>query len=303
VLSLSSDGLKGKIFERLKSALQPENYARKLRDYLTRHFHTQLANADTLDDAALLAALDLHSALALMLEWREVFQDILAKNGRDHVHALKDLRNHFAHQHPISWEEACAGAESALYLLERFHASREAQQGREILPELRLIGENGGSAAAPVVLTLDAAPAVNGSHAGTALPLLPQEMGLFDELAGLVEGETERLEPVEANEPLYIEIIYQDGSARCENVPVCEERVLIGRGPLRDHRIAIANRRVSRAHLLVTWGGHSLLVTDLRSANGSRLNDAPLPPNQPFPWRVGETITIGGTWLVLRQGG
>lgn len=42
-----------------------------------------------------------------------------------------------------------------------------------------------------------------------------------------------------------------------------------------------------------------LLITDLSSANGTRLDGVTLPVNEPTPWRVGQRVRLGATRLRL----
>jgi len=50
---------------------------------------------------------------------------------------------------------------------------------------------------------------------------------------------------------------------------------------------------VSRIHASVTLGKDEVLITDLGSANGTRLNGQKLPPHRPSPARHGDILTLG----------
>jgi pSer/pThr/pTyr-binding forkhead associated (FHA) protein len=50
---------------------------------------------------------------------------------------------------------------------------------------------------------------------------------------------------------------------------------------------------VSRIHASITLGKEQALVTDLGSANGTRLNGQKLPPHRPFPTKHGDIVTLG----------
>lgn len=50
---------------------------------------------------------------------------------------------------------------------------------------------------------------------------------------------------------------------------------------------------VSRLHASVTLGKDEALITDLGSANGTRLNGQKLPPHRPSPIKNGDILTLG----------
>lgn len=50
---------------------------------------------------------------------------------------------------------------------------------------------------------------------------------------------------------------------------------------------------VSRIHASITLGKQEALITDLGSANGTRLNGQKLPPHRPFPAKHGDIVTLG----------
>lgn len=50
---------------------------------------------------------------------------------------------------------------------------------------------------------------------------------------------------------------------------------------------------VSRIHASVTIGEQEALITDLGSANGTRLNGQKLPSHRPYPANHGDIVTLG----------
>ena len=50
---------------------------------------------------------------------------------------------------------------------------------------------------------------------------------------------------------------------------------------------------VSRIHASITLGRQEALITDLGSANGTRLNGQKLPPHRPFPAKHGDIVSLG----------
>jgi pSer/pThr/pTyr-binding forkhead associated (FHA) protein len=65
--------------------------------------------------------------------------------------------------------------------------------------------------------------------------------------------------------------------------------------PLEDHVISRRHVRVSRDK----DGG--LLIEDLKSKNGTTLNDQPIPPGEPVPVREGDRIGVGPCTLVFAR--
>ena len=53
------------------------------------------------------------------------------------------------------------------------------------------------------------------------------------------------------------------------------------------------DKGVSRRHARLLLKGNQLLIEDLGSANGTRVNDVTLAPNQPFPLQHGDFIRLG----------
>ncbi len=114
-------------------------------------------------------------------------------------------------------------------------------------------------------------------------------------------GDTELVHPIKEASTYYIQIVEHNGLTVGQNIPVQKERVLIGRSLNSDIRI-VHDPRVSRAHLLVTRQSDDIRLTDLRSANGTKIEDNDLPPNKSITWSPGSRIVIGNTWLILRRG-
>jgi pSer/pThr/pTyr-binding forkhead associated (FHA) protein len=93
-----------------------------------------------------------------------------------------------------------------------------------------------------------------------------------------------------AEEALYAELVLPDGS----RVQVSEAPVVIGRLPECD--VVIADSNVSRRHAEVRQVGENVVVTDLGSTNGTRVNGQ-LVREQVLA--SGDEITVGSTTLVF----
>lgn len=114
--------------------------------------------------------------------------------------------------------------------------------------------------------------------------------------------DTELFQPIKEGGKYIIEVIDRNGKVAGCQVPILQPRILIGRGNSSDVQIN-TDRNVSRAHLLVSHRDeNTITITDLRSANGTKIEDSPIKPNRAFPWLPGQRVVIGHTWLILRHG-
>jgi ABC-type multidrug transport system ATPase subunit/pSer/pThr/pTyr-binding forkhead associated (FHA) protein len=57
---------------------------------------------------------------------------------------------------------------------------------------------------------------------------------------------------------------------------------------------------VSRHHARLEWAEGVCHITDLGTANGTRINDSDIEPKERYPLKAGDTIRIGGFTLALR---
>ena len=60
---------------------------------------------------------------------------------------------------------------------------------------------------------------------------------------------------------------------------------------------------MSRHHARLEWAGDGYCISDLGSANGTRVDGAEIDPKVPRPIKDGDTIIIGGFTLVMRLSG
>jgi SARP family transcriptional regulator, regulator of embCAB operon len=60
-----------------------------------------------------------------------------------------------------------------------------------------------------------------------------------------------------------------------------------------DNHIVLDDQAVSRCHALVLARADGVVLIDLGSANGTFVNDAPAPPDEPILLKDGDRITIG----------
>jgi Protein of unknown function (DUF3662)/FHA domain len=91
-------------------------------------------------------------------------------------------------------------------------------------------------------------------------------------------------------EEVRAELVLPEG----ERVAVGEEPVVIGRLP--ECTVVLGDPNVSRRHAEVRHVGEALVVTDLGSTNGTRVNGVPVREQH---LASGDEITVGSTTLVL----
>ncbi|MEP6864917.1 MAG: sigma 54-interacting transcriptional regulator [Deltaproteobacteria bacterium] len=87
-------------------------------------------------------------------------------------------------------------------------------------------------------------------------------------------------------------ITVEDGPDRGESLVSTRERLTVGTHEISDLRLT--DRAVSRFHLELELGEHAVIVRDLRSRNGTSVDDVPVLE---APLRDGAVLTVGTTRL------
>ena len=75
--------------------------------------------------------------------------------------------------------------------------------------------------------------------------------------------------------------------------------VTIGRGP--DSNIRIRDKSVSRRHLEIIRKGNQYFIKDLKSKNGTYINEERIEPGKPFEIEQGLPFVIGKTWFSVGE--
>jgi hypothetical protein len=284
-LRTTKDGIAPHILAAFKNYYSPTNYMGVIRGYLSQ-YNTNLDPQIFVNEAALIAGTAITDWLHLMSRsWDNLFQKRFGKVGKEHLELLRQARNKWAHPTDIiAPAEALWAARAALYFLGHFQAKKFVEEVQAIVKELEAI-EN------------DVQPEQSDS-----LPPPPAHGPEKAELPHVedFDGHTERLTPPAADSGLSIEIVKPDTQTAHQLVPSQMSRILIGRG-YHSH-ICVDDQRVSRAHLLLVRNASGLLLTDLFSANGTKLEGRLVQPNTAVHWSVGQVVEIGNTWLILRRG-
>lgn len=99
--------------------------------------------------------------------------------------------------------------------------------------------------------------------------------------------------PADVDKQLTVSLLLQDGSSRTYMVQ--EGSNVLGRSNDADFRLP--DTGVSRQHAEVTWDGRDAILVDLRSTNGTTVNDTPVEN-----WLLadGDVITIGHSHIEVR---
>ena len=58
-------------------------------------------------------------------------------------------------------------------------------------------------------------------------------------------------------------------------------------------QLVLASKQVSRKHCEVRLAADGLIIRDLNSANGTKVNGARIPPQQDVPLKRGDRVEIG----------
>ena len=118
------------------------------------------------------------------------------------------------------------------------------------------------------------------------------------QVEGITHSCEETMATSEEKGNLWIEILSHNGKKA--NVAVKQDCLAIGRSP--SNNVVLDDPFVSRVHLRVTRSvNQGLTVTDLVTANGTRLDSVSLIPTIPSEWHVGQIVVVGNTRLSLKQ--
>jgi hypothetical protein len=87
------------------------------------------------------------------------------------------------------------------------------------------------------------------------------------------------------------------GTAGGDALEIGDNRSIIGRGA--DADVQVTHERVSRKHALVVREAGSAWISDLGSANGTRVNDVAVAM-KPVEFRAGDLLSLGPATFTLR---
>jgi pSer/pThr/pTyr-binding forkhead associated (FHA) protein len=85
-----------------------------------------------------------------------------------------------------------------------------------------------------------------------------------------------------------------------DRLPIGEKPIILGRAP--DCNMVIVHQHVSKRHCAIQRTDEGIIITDLRSTNGTFMKGQRLPADVPTPWPADVTIHIGPFTLSLDTG-
>lgn len=223
-------------------------------------------------DAQLLGAVDAYGWLILIghQERQSLFSENLTPIEINYTHELRECRNKWVYQQPVSHDDTQRAADSAERLLRKIGAWEQAQQCADIRDAVKRDDLS-----------------VNLSWG--ILSTLPS---MDDDLDAA--GATQRL----LLKPEYW-ISIQLPAEPPSGYRLEHDRTIIGRNPM-NCDLVVNDTLVSRVHLQVVQlkeGG--LAIMDLHSANGTLLDGQSLRPNIASLWSSDQVVTIGKSELRL----
>lgn len=219
-------------------------------------------------DSDWLKIIDIYGWLRLMRVDRSfLFAGELGNLELVYGRELREYRNKWAHQRPISDNEVFFAAYSAERILRLIKADKQADEVGQIFQRLK--GNDWRQS--------------NGWRLQSSA--IAEDQFSF-------EDDTLPLTLYPGN---YLEVTCKDGEVSRHSIS--KERLIIGRS-LTNSDIHIADKLVSRVHLQVARNQDgNVTITDLHSGNGTFLNKERIRPSTPVTWLSDQVVLIGETEL------
>lgn len=95
-----------------------------------------------------------------------------------------------------------------------------------------------------------------------------------------------------------VQVLDEQGN-NVSKAQLSSSELIVGR--LNTNAIVLSHPSISSRHLRIEWDGRTVLVTDLKSTNGTVLGGRRLDPGKATPWQMGDYIRIGPFWLTLAE--
>jgi serine/threonine protein kinase len=97
----------------------------------------------------------------------------------------------------------------------------------------------------------------------------------------------------------HIQVLDPNGRV-IQAVDLADVELMVGRAP--DNDIILNDPQISRKHVRIEWNGRQLRVVDLGSKSGTRLDNRPIPADEPQIWSIQQALQIGSYTLRLALG-
>lgn len=97
------------------------------------------------------------------------------------------------------------------------------------------------------------------------------------------------------------ELIIKQAGQIVERIRLNRSQITLGRSADQDVVLEDTSKRVSRSHLVIRGSATPYTVEDQKSGNGTLLDGKKLAPQKPYPWQIGQVITVGPYQLELKE--
>jgi serine/threonine protein kinase len=123
--------------------------------------------------------------------------------------------------------------------------------------------------------------------------------GEFADSLGLATGFGPGVDLANKTDSMQREILLVLVAPDGREYPLSSGKSTIGRDTGND--VVISAKQVSRNHAYIVCDQAGYQVTDMKSTNGTFINDVPIPPKQPQPIEPGDTLGIGPIRLMVTK--
>jgi len=86
-------------------------------------------------------------------------------------------------------------------------------------------------------------------------------------------------------------IIKLNEDAGVPPIPVYQKKIIIGRGV--NHVLSIPDNSISRNHVEVEYKDGAILITDLATSNGTKIDGEPIPVSLPVHYQPFQVLVLG----------
>ncbi len=81
-------------------------------------------------------------------------------------------------------------------------------------------------------------------------------------------------------------------------IPVYDKKIIIGRGM--NHVLSIPDNSISRNHVQVEFRDGVLLITDLATSNGTKIDGEIIPGSMPVPYHPSQIVVLGQSQVSIQ---
>lgn len=81
-------------------------------------------------------------------------------------------------------------------------------------------------------------------------------------------------------------------------IPVYQKKIVIGRGV--NHVLSIPDNSISRNHVEVEYKDGVILITDLATSNGTKINGEPIPGRMPVAYQPTQVLMLGQSQVLIQ---